>query len=170
MLSGEKLKMSNEVQEKVYKLFAQLNIPYEVVEHEALLSQADNEKNPRNIDGVILKNLFIRNKAKNKYYLYVLPLEKRADLKELSDCLGNSRFSFGNDVELEAKLGIRPGSVSLLNIIGVETTDVTFVIDREVYDHDRISLHPNDNTASMIFSPDVMTTILDHYNAKYILV
>lgn len=159
--------MVNQVQEKVYDYFKKLNIPYEVAFHEALKSQADNEENPRNIEGVILKNLFLRNKNKSKYYLFTLPLEKRANLDELSEILAESRLSFGNEKLLEEKLGIKPGSVSLLNIIGVETTDVIFVIDKEVLEYDRIALHPNDNTASIIFSPNEISKILDCFNIEY---
>ena len=162
--------MLNPVQEKVYTLFKKLNIPYEVAFHTALKSQADNEENPRNIDGVILKNLFLRNKNKSKYYLFTLPLDKRADLGELSEKLLESRLSFGNEKSLAEKLEIKPGSVSLLNIIGVEKTDVIFIIDSEVLDYDRIALHPNDNTASIIFSPKEISNILDCYSIEYIFI
>ena len=154
--------------EKVYAVFDNLNIEYIPVNHPALYSQADSEKRPVDMHGgVILKNLFLRNKNKSKYYLYVLPLEQKADLISLQKQIGESRLSFGNEESLFEKLGITKGSVSLLNIIGVETTDVEFLIDEKVYVYDKISLHPNDNTASVVFSPQDIEKILDNYGAKY---
>ena len=155
------------VKAQVYEVLDKLGIPFEKVDHPALFSQADNEKNPRNIDAVILKNLFLRNKKKSKYYLFTLPLEKKADLVLLRKTLEETNLSFGDETALEEKLNIKKGSVSLLNIIGVESTDVIFVIDREVLRYERIALHPNDNTASVIFSPEDIYKVLDYYDAKY---
>ena len=162
--------MSNQVQEKVYAVFDEMGIPYEKVDHPAIFSQADNEKRPIDIDGVILKNLFLRNKSKSKYYLFVLPLEKKADLLALQQAIKESRLSFGNEDKLAEKLNIKKGSVSLLNIIGVESTDVVFLIDKEVFEYEKIALHPNDNTASVVFSPEDIIKILEAYVAEYIII
>ena len=154
--------------EKVYAVLDKLCIEYIPVNHPALYSQADSEKRPVDMHGgVILKNLFLRNKSKSKYYLYVLPLEKKADLISLQRQICDSRLSFGNEESLMGKLGITKGSVSLLNIIGVETTDVEFLLDEGIFKYDMISLHPNDNTGSVVFSPNDIEKILNYYNAKY---
>ena len=162
--------MSNPIQEKVFAVFNELGIPYENVDHPALFSQADNDKRPLNLDGVILKNLFLRNKNKGNYYLFTLPLDKKADLRLLQTILSESRLSFGNEDKLEEKLNIKKGSVSLLNVIGVESTDVIFLIDQEVFKYEKIALHPNDNTASIIFSPNDILKVLDHYDVEYRLI
>ena len=159
--------MDKSIQEKVYSVFGELGISYEKVDHRALFSQADNDESPININGVILKNLFLRNKNKGKYYLFTLPLDKKADLLSLQHELDESRLSFGNEEMLAEKLNTIKGSVSLLNIIGVESTDVVFLIDQEIYQYEKIALHPNDNTASVIFSPKDIKKVLDHYNVEY---
>ena len=159
--------MDNEARAKVYDLFEQLKIPYEVVEHPPMFSQADNDKFRVDRRAQILKNLFLRNKERSRYYLYTLPLEKRGDLNTLQRLLGEKKVSFGDESELMDKLNILPGSVSLLNIAGAETPDLTFIIDNEVFKHKVIGLHPNDNTATMAFSPEYLSVILDHYGAAY---
>jgi Ala-tRNA(Pro) deacylase len=152
---------------RVYALFEHLNIPYETLDHPPLFSQADNEKHRLVIDAVILKNLFLRNKAKSRYYLFSLKLEKRADLPALQKTLGETRLSFGDESALEEKLHIRRGSVSILNIADAAATDVIFLIDREALHYEKIGIHPNDNTATIMFSPHDIPAVLEHFGAQY---
>ncbi len=151
--------------EKVIEVFEKLNIDYTLVRHPALFSEADEYK-VKDIDfcGIKCKNLFLRDKGKHNYYLVSLPVEKRADLKKISEELGSSRLSFGNEVELWDKLHIKPGSVSILNVIGAPDTDVTFVLDKELVGAGNVSFHPNDNTASIAFDADNIKKIMEEYN------
>ena len=48
-----------DMEEKVYDLLKKLNIEYEVVQHQALFTCADNDKYGISFDGTICKNLFI---------------------------------------------------------------------------------------------------------------
>jgi len=153
--------------ERIYALFGRLNIPYEALDHPPLFSQADSEKHRLVIDAVILKNLFLRNKDKSRYYLFSLKLEKRADLPALQKALGETRLSFGDESALEEKLHIRRGSVSILNIVDAAATDVIFLIDREALHYEKIGIHPNDNTATVMLSPHVIPKILEHFGAEY---
>ncbi|MDR1531233.1 MAG: prolyl-tRNA synthetase associated domain-containing protein [Clostridiales bacterium] len=159
--------MNTDRKAEVYALFDALGIEYSVAEHPPMFSQADNEKHRVNIGAVIFKNLFLRNADKSRYYLLALPLTKRADLAKLREILGESRLSFGGEDALLEKLNIRPGSVSFLNIIGKPDTDVTFLIDKEICGSERFGVHPNDNTATIIFVPQEIPKILDHFGAKY---
>jgi Ala-tRNA(Pro) deacylase len=152
---------------EVYALFDALGIDYEVVEHPPMFSQADNEKHRVNIGAVIFKNLFLRNADKSRCYLLSLPLTKRADLAKVREILGESRLSFGDEEALFEKLNIRPGSVSFLNAIAKPDTDVTLLIDQEIYDSERFGVHPNDNTATIIFAPQEIPKILGHIGVKY---
>jgi Ala-tRNA(Pro) deacylase len=152
---------------EVYKLFDALGIAYSVVKHPPIFSQADNERHKINIGAVIFKNLFLRNADKSRYYLLSLPISKRADLVKVRNVLEESRLSFGNEDALFEKLNIRSGSVSFLNVIGKPDTDVTFLIDNEIHDGERLGVHPNDNTATIIFAPDEIPKILGHFGVKY---
>jgi Ala-tRNA(Pro) deacylase len=153
--------------ERVYALLDRLGIPYEVVEHPAMFSAADNELHERDIDATIFKNLFLRNKDKSRYYLYSLPIMKRADLAALASHISETRFSFGNENELWDKLRIHPGSVSPLNVIDAPGTDVEILIDREIFNRGRFGIHPNDNTATVILAPEGLMKILDAVGCRY---
>lgn len=155
------------MKEKVYDILKKLQINYEITEHPALFTAEDSEKYGVTIDGVDCKNLFLRNKDKSQYYLVSLPLEKRANLKELQNVLKESKLSFGSDEALYEKLGIKSGSVSVLNIIEIEKTDVKFIIDKNLLKVKKVGFHPNENTVTIIFNPNEIEKILKKYNAKY---
>jgi Ala-tRNA(Pro) deacylase len=152
---------------RVFALLDDLGIQYEIIEHTAMFSAADNVLHERDINATIFKNLFLRNKDRSRYYLYSLPLTKRADLGALANNIGETRFSFGNEAELWDKLHIRPGSVSPLNIIDAPGTDVEVLIDREIFDCARFGIHPNDNTATVVLAPEDLTAILDEAACRY---
>jgi Ala-tRNA(Pro) deacylase len=153
--------------ERVFALLDRLGIEYELIEHAAMFSAADNELHERDINAIIFKNLFLRNKTKSRYYLYSLPIMKRADLSALANHISETRFSFGNENELWEKLHIRQGSVSPLNVIDAPGTDVEIIIDREIFDTARFGVHPNDNTATVILSPTDLMKILDAAGCSY---
>ena len=158
---------AGERRERVYELLDRLDIQYSEVCHPPMFTQADSEAHRVQIDAVIFKNLFLCNKNKSRYYLYSLPLAKRADLAAVAAALGETRFSFGNEEALQEKLNIQHGAVSFLNVIGVENTDVSILIDSSVFFCNRIGVHPNDNTATVILQPQDIERILNACRVKY---
>jgi Ala-tRNA(Pro) deacylase len=153
--------------ERVYALLDGLGIVYETIEHPAMFTAADNELHEQEIKATIFKNLFLRNKDKSRYYLYSLPLMKRADLVALAGHIGETRFSFGNEDELWDKLHIRQGSVSPLNVIDAPTKDVEILIDRAIFANERFGIHPNDNTVTVILAPEDLMKVLEAMGCRY---
>ena len=166
-MTMEQDKSSQSKRERVYAFLDGLGIEYGKVDHPPIFTQADSELRPVQSDAVIFKNLFLRNKDKSRYYLYSLPLTKRADLAAVAKALGETRLSFGDEDALQEKLSIRHGAVSFLNVIGSELTDVSVLIDSEVFDCDKIGVHPNDNTATVILRPQDIQRILNACGVEY---
>ena len=180
---------------RVCDVFDALGIPYEVFIHPPIFSAAERADKQVVVDGLICKNLFLRNKEKSNYYLFTLPIDKRADLIALQKALGETRLSFGDADTLWEMLHIHPGSVSLLNIIGdnnhgdanhgdgpfdrqayqkVRPRDwrprdwpLRFLVDAEVLKETRIGVHPNDNAATIVFPPERLADIFAHYKADF---
>jgi len=155
------------MEEKVYEVLDKLNIEYELVEHPKLFTYADNEKYGVSFKGTVCKNLFLRNKDKSKYYLVVVPLERKVDLKVLQEKLKETRLSFGDEAILEEKLKIKSGTVSILNIVNVEKTDIIVVLDEDILNHKKVGFHPNVNTVTVMIEPNDIKTFLDFYNVIY---
>jgi Ala-tRNA(Pro) deacylase len=167
IVSLEQNKTFQERREIVYDLLDRLGIEYGKVDHPPIFTQADSELRPVQIDAVIFKNLFLRNKNKSRYYLYSLPLAKRADLAAVAKALGETRLSFGDEDALQEKLNIQHGAVSFLNVVGIKRPDVMILVDSVVFDYNRIGVHPNDNTATVILQPCDIQRILDACGVEY---
>ncbi|MCL1879048.1 MAG: GNAT family N-acetyltransferase [Actinomycetia bacterium] len=146
--------------ERVYALLDKLGISYGRIDHPPIFTAADSMLRPVQTDAMIFKNLFLRNKDKTRYYLYSLPLAERADLAAVAAALGETRLSFGDERTLQEKLGIQHGAVSFLNAVGATDTNVSVLIDSSVFDYDRIGVHPNDNTATVVLRPQDIQRIL----------
>ena len=155
------------MEKEVYKLLDKLDIEYTKIEHPPLSTCEDNEKYNIKFDAVVCKNLFIRNSNKSQYYVFVLPLEKRVNLKSLQMILGETRLSFGDENILEEKLGIKAGAVSIFNITNLEDDDIIFVLDEDILKYEKVGFHPNMNTATVIFNPKELSKIFEYYNVKY---
>ena len=166
----EQYETKQDRREQVFAHLDGLGIEYEVIDHPPMFTQTDSENQRVDIEAVIFKNLFLRNKNKSRYYLYSLPLTKRADLVAVAKALGETRLSFGNEDTLLEKLNIQHGAVSLLNVIGAAGTDVTVLIDSTVFDYNRIGVHPNDNTATVILKPQDIEKILQSCGVDYCVI
>ena len=118
-------------------------------EHEAVYTCEDAELHRGDLKGMSCKNLFLTNKKRDKFYLYILPANKKSDLKSLSEKVSESKLTFGNPEELKEKLGLEPGSVSPFGLLNETAGAVVLLIDREVSDSEVVSFHPNRNTATL---------------------
>ncbi len=136
------------------------NIEYELYEHPAVFTCEEAEKHCLDIPGVASKNLFLRDDKKERYFLFILSSEKRADLKKLAQHFQVKRLSFGNADELKAKLGLEPGSVSIFGLLNDLEAKVELFMDRAFYESGSVHFHPNRNTASVVLSHEMLEKFL----------
>ena len=129
-----------------------LGIQYERYEHPPVASAVSAEEHWSGIDAAHTKNLFLRNQKGTRHYLVILPLLKRADMRALADQIGDGRLSFGSPERLKAHLGVTPGSVSPFGLIHDAEHSVRVCLDRDLALADRISFHPNINTATFVLA------------------
>jgi Ala-tRNA(Pro) deacylase len=152
---------------EVYELLDKLQIKYTKIEHPPLFTSEDNKKYDIKIEAVACKNLFLRNNSKSQYYVVVLPLEKRINLKSLQIILEETRLSFGDEHTLEEKLGTKAGSVSIFNIMNQKDKDIIFVLDENLLEYEKVGFHPNINTETIIFHPKELHKIFECYQVAY---
>ena len=154
------------MKEKVFKYLKDLEIEFQIYDHPALYTCSDKEKYGLKIDGIKIKNLFLRNKNKKSFYLISMKEDKSVDLKKLALILNETKLSFANEEQLFSKLKITSGTVSLLNVTICEK-DVIFIIDQDLISDDKVCFHPNDNTATVTFSGIHIKRILNDCDVKY---
>jgi Ala-tRNA(Pro) deacylase len=118
-------------------------------EHPAVYTCEEADLYRGELKGMACKNLFLTNKKRNKFYLYILPANKKSDLKSLSEEVSESKLTFASPEEMKEKLNLEPGSVSPFGLLNENAGDVVLLVDREVVDSDIVSFHPNRNTATL---------------------
>lgn len=126
----------------------ELGIATDTVEHEAMFTVEQSQVLRGAISGAHTKNLFLRDKG-NRLVLVVAKEDTKVDLKGLAKRLGLGRFSFGRPEQLEAVLGVEPGSVSALALMNPGSVALSaVVVDAALMDHAEVNCHPLDNRAT----------------------
>ena len=125
------------------------NIQYKIHEHPAVFTVAEHSKLIETIPKEVMhtKTLFLTDED-NNFYLVGIYAHKRLDLKSLKEKLGvKKKLCFASPEELKEKLNLTPGSVSIFGMIYAK--DVTLIVDKQVWQADKVGFHPNINTATL---------------------
>lgn len=101
---------------------------------------------------------------KRNYYLITVKGDKRVDLKLFRKAHGLRPLSFASAEDLLSVLGLLPGSVTPFGFLNDAGCSVRFYFDQEFL-HQRIGVHPNDNTATVwMQADDLLRLIQEHGN------
>lgn len=133
----------------VYDLLDSLSIDYERIDHEALYTIEACHGVDEALGIRICKNLFLCNSGKTRFYLLLMPGDKKFVTKEVSGQIGSTRLSFGKEEDLEQYLQLTPGSVSVMGLMHDTENKVELLIDREVLREEYFGCHPCINTSSL---------------------
>jgi Ala-tRNA(Pro) deacylase len=126
-----------------------MGTPYERYEHPPVATVEEAVAHWAGIDAVHCKNLFLRNQKGNRHYLAIIEHTKRADLRAVASQIGDGKLSFASPERLLSCLGVTPGSVSPFGLINDADHHVRVFLDRSLRQAQRISFHPNINTATL---------------------
>ena len=134
---------------RTYDFLDRLGIEYQRTDHE----RADNMEACNEIDAVlgviICKNLFLCNRQKTKYYLLMMPGDKKFKTKELSKQINSARLSFADADAMLEFLDIEPGAVSIMGLMNDRNNAVQLLIDEDVLEDEYIGCHPCVCTSSL---------------------
>ncbi len=138
----------------------ELGIAFARHEHPPVATVEEASQHWAGIDATHCKNLFLRNQKGDRHYLFILLHSKKADLRAVAEQIGDGKLSFASPERLMTHLGVTPGSVSPFGLIHDRTHAVRVVIDRDLQAAERLSFHPNINTATLVVSRDDFTRFL----------
>lgn len=150
----------------LYDVLNKLNISYEEVSHEKVMTVEEAKNIENMIEGIGSKSLFLKDKK--NYYLIILEENKRADIKELSNIIRCSKLSFASSERLKEVLDLEEGSVTPFGIINDIENKVTLLIDKDLINN-KLLFHPNVNTKTMSITYDDLIKFIEYENHKYIL-
>ncbi len=138
--------------EKVIQYLKNLGILFELYEHPPLPTIDEAIKYWKNINATHCKNLFFRNHKGNRHYLVILEHSRQLDIHDLEKRLKQGKLSFASEKRMNQFLGIKPGSVSIFGLINDGENHVHVFLDEKLKEAEKISFHPNDNSATLVIS------------------
>lgn len=146
--------------DNVYETLKNLKIEFEIHEHPPLDTIEIALKYWKGIDAMHCKNLFFRNHKGNKHFLVIIKDTTPFSIKSLEQKLKQGKITFGSEKRLMKYLGVKPGSVSAFGLINDKDHHVRVFMDEQLKTAEKISFHPNDNTASLVLKfPDFIKYI-----------
>ena len=156
---------------RIYDFLDSLGIRYKRTDHEP----ANNMEACNEIDAVlevvICKNLFLCNRQKTKFYLLMMPGDKKFKTKELSKQINSSRLSFADADDMLQYLDIEPGAVSIMGLMNDKNHRVQLLIDEDVLKDEYLGCHPCVCTSSLkMRTDDVVETFLPATGHAYQIV
>ena len=156
-----------EGQKELYDLLEQLGIEYEYHEHPPAPTVEEAVRYWNDIDAAKCKNLFLRNHKGNRHYLVIIEHTHALAIHDLEKMLRQGKLSLASEKRLQKYLGLRPGSVSPFGLINDAEHHVHLFLDENLQQFDRISFHPNVNTATLVVSFADFLRFLDHRGNTY---
>jgi Ala-tRNA(Pro) deacylase len=128
-------------------LLDSLGVEHTTHDHPAVFRVGEGEDIKATIPGTHTKNLFLKD-AKGQLWLISAADRTAIDLKRLHQVIGSARLSFGSAELMAQTLGVTPGSVTAFALVNDADQRVNFVMDRILFDAERVNFHPLTNTAT----------------------
>lgn len=138
-------------------------IEHVLYEHPAVFTCEEAAMHCVHVPGMAVKNLFLRERGGEQYFLVVLPAEKRLQMKDLAKVVSVKELRFGKIEELAEVVKLTPGSVSPLGLMHDTKHRVRVLIDGDVWNADAVSIHPNINTASLSIPRDSFHKLIESF-------
>ena len=166
-------KIRDMMEQKLYKIFEEIGIKdYSVKYHEPILTIEQADEFGLAMEGLNLKNLFLREKKTGRFFMLILDDHRQTDLKYFKEVAGWKQVSFAKEEELLEILGVGAGTVTPLALFHDEEKRVVVVLDREISeasDLEKVSFHPCRNDATLTMTKIDFIKFLEHMGNTIIL-
>jgi Ala-tRNA(Pro) deacylase len=144
----------------LFAFLDRLGIRHTTVQHPPLFTVEQSQSLRGQIAGGHTKNLFLKDK-RGALFLVTALEQAEIDLKSLHRRLGASgRFSFGSAEQMQATLGVEPGSVTPFGALNDTQAQVTVVLDADMMAHATLNFHPLVNTMTTSIGRDDLVRFL----------
>ena len=171
IMTSEPQEYKNQLQKETYKALAQLKIPFERVDTDEAVTMDDCVLIDQKLNMKMVKTLFLCNRKKTIFYLFVTTGEKAFDTKNFSNALGISRVSFGPAELMEEMLGNKIVAATVFGTLLDLDRDVQVIIDKEVADEEYYGCSDGTTTCYMkIRTADIIDKFLPFAKHKPVLV
>lgn len=119
------------------------------------------------IPGLHNKNLFIKAKKPNGYYLITIPADMNLNMVTLKAQINTKSIHFASEEDLFKYLGLKRGSVSPLGLINDNEKVVHYIIDIKVWNARVTNFHPNINNETIEITQKNFQKLVKATNNKF---
>ena len=159
------------VEQRVYDLLDALQISYQRVDHDPAYDMDACAGISQALGVHIWKNLLLTPRNRSAFYLLAMPEDLPFRTADFSKIIGSSRLSFATGEDLQALLGVQPGSASVLGLMNDTERRVTLALERRVAEAEWFGCHPCRNTSSLrLKTKDLLHVFLPHIGVTPIIV
>ena len=156
---------------RVYDFLDRLGIAYERTDHAPAENMEDCDAIDEVLGVIMCKNLFLCNRQKTRYYLLMMPGNKKFKTKELSAQINSARLSFAGEEDMLAYLDICPGAVSVMGLMNDTENHVQLLVDDDLIRDPYVGCHPCVNTSSIkVRSEDIIRKFLPAVHHEAVIV
>ncbi len=120
------------LQENVYETLTKLNISFERVDTDEAITMEDCVEISKRLECPVVKTLFLCNRQKTNFYLFITTGDKPFKTKDFSRTLEISRVSFAPEELLFEMLGVKIGAATVFGTLLDNENKIKVVIDKDV--------------------------------------
>ena len=146
--------------QKVVDRLNELGIPFQIVEHEPVLTTEQADRFIEGIEGVRTKTMFLTNKKKRNFYLVIIDDAKRLDMDVFKEIVEENRIKMASADTLNDKMMLLPGTVSPFGLLNNRDKDIQVYFDQEIVSEERMCFHPNTNEKTIFVNTKDLFTFL----------
>lgn len=146
--------------QKVVDQLDELGIPFQIVEHEPVLTTEQADRFIEGIEGVRTKTMFLTNKKKRNFYLVIIDDAKRLDMDVFKEIVEENRIKMASAETLNDKMMLLPGTVSPFGLLNNIDKDIQVYFDQEIVSEERMCFHPNTNEKTIFVNTEDLFTFL----------
>lgn len=145
------------LQKNVYQVLENLQIPFERVDTDEVITMEDCAEINKKLDMDMVKTLFLCNRQQTEFYLFITKGDKPFHAKDFSATLGVSRVSFAPAEKMEIMLGTKIGAATVFSML-LDTEDrIKVVIDKEVLSEEYYGCSDGTTTGYMKIKTELIT-------------
>ena len=158
----------NILQKKVFETLNKLQMPYERVDTDEVITMEDCAAVNEKLNMKMVKTLFLCNRQQTEFYLFITCGNKPFRSKDFSKALGVARVSFAPAELMETILGTKIGAATIFSILSDKAKDVKVVFDNDVLTEEYYGCSDGTTTGYMKIKTQNIIKLLNHTKYTYI--
>ncbi|MEM9724075.1 MAG: prolyl-tRNA synthetase associated domain-containing protein [Pseudomonadota bacterium] len=153
-------------EERLLAFLDGLGVAWAIHRHPPLHTVAESQRLRGELPGAHVKNMFLKG-AKGELWLVTCLEDRRVHIRDLEKTLGARKMSFGKPELLLARLGVAPGAVTPLAMIGArppasDEKPVHLAMDGALLEAAQVNCHPLHNEATITLAAKDLLRALRH--------